>query len=105
MNIYTKTGDDGETGLFGGRRVSKDSLRIEAYGTIDEVNSFLGLAAAFAENEKTKVIAEWIQNLLFVAGAELASPDAYSSKTPSISDKDILKAESYIDEYPSGLTN
>jgi len=49
MKIYTKTGDNGETGLFGGRRVSKDSLRIEAYGTVDEANSFIGLAAAFRE--------------------------------------------------------
>jgi cob(I)alamin adenosyltransferase len=103
MKIYTKTGDNGETGLFGGRRVSKDSLRIEAYGTVDEANSFIGLAAAFAASDKTKVIARWMQNLLFVAGAELASPDAESAKTPYISAEDVLQAESYIDEISSGL--
>ncbi len=103
MKIYTKTGDNGETGLFGGQRVSKDSLRIEAYGTIDEVNSFLGLAVSFTENEKTKEITGWMQDLLFVAGAELASPDADSSKVPHISEDDIRKAESYIDELSIGL--
>ncbi len=103
MKIYTKTGDNGETGLFGGQRVSKDSLRIEAYGTIDEVNSFLGLAISLSENEKTKTITGWMQNLLFVAGAELASPDADSSKVPHIGEEEIRQAESYIDEITSGL--
>lgn len=103
MKIYTKTGDNGETGLFGGRRVSKDSLRIEAYGTIDEANSFIGLAAAFGASDKTKEITGWMQDLLFVAGAELASPDADSSKVPHIREDDIRKAESYIDELSSGL--
>ena len=54
MKIYTKTGDKGETGLFGGQRVSKDSLRISAYGTIDELNSFIGLAITEARDEGVK---------------------------------------------------
>ncbi len=73
MKIYTKTGDQGETGLFGGRRVGKDSVRIDAYGTVDELNSFLGLAQSGAPEEIATLITE-LQNELFVLGADLASP-------------------------------
>jgi cob(I)alamin adenosyltransferase len=103
MKIYTKTGDNGETGLFGGQRVSKDSPRIEAYGTIDEVNSCIGLAVSFSENDKTKEISGWMQNLLFVAGAELASPDTKNANIPSIGEEDIHQAELFIDEINAGL--
>ena len=61
MKIYTKTGDKGETGLFGGERVSKDSLRIEAYGTIDELNAFIGFAEIEVKDSSIKKILQNIQ--------------------------------------------
>ena len=106
MKIYTKTGDNGETGLFGGQRVPKNSLRIETYGTVDELNSFLGLALVERQSEKTAEIITWLQNLLFVAGAELASPEAKNDQNsiiPHIVPEDSLQAEQYIDELTSQL--
>jgi len=81
--IYTRTGDKGDTGLVGGRRVAKDSPRIEAYGTVDELNSIIGLARVFnAERLKKAKAHRWldeifrqIQNELFDLGSELATPD------------------------------
>ncbi len=75
MKIYTKTGDKGETGLFGGERVSKDSLRISAYGTIDELNSFVGYSITEIKDESIKKNLLKIQNYLFTVGADLATPD------------------------------
>ncbi|MBI1908780.1 MAG: cob(I)yrinic acid a,c-diamide adenosyltransferase [Deltaproteobacteria bacterium] len=84
--IYTKTGDQGETGLFGGRRVSKDHPRIEAYGTVDELNSFIGLVRDFDPRLET------VQNHLFDLGASLAAPA--DQKTKGASPKgDSPKAE------------
>jgi len=73
--IYTKTGDDGTTGLFGGRRVAKDALRIESYGTVDELNSLIGVARASGSTqpEHDQLLAT-IQEQLFVLGADLATP-------------------------------
>src|SRR5712664_1632766 len=81
--IYTRTGDKGDTGLVGGRRVAKDSPRIEAYGTVDELNAIIGLARVFnAERLKKGKASRWldgvfrqIQNELFDLGSELATPD------------------------------
>jgi cob(I)alamin adenosyltransferase len=74
MKIYTKTGDDGTTGLFGNQRVPKDSLRVEVYGTVDEANSILGLAlAAGAPEELARVLLD-LQARLFDLGADLATP-------------------------------
>ncbi len=70
--IYTRTGDKGRTGLVGGRRVSKDSARIWAVGTVDELNAAIGLARAFKPDRKTDAILAGIQNDLFDLGAELA---------------------------------
>lgn len=75
MKIYTKTGDAGETGLFAGDRVPKDHLRIEAYGTVDELNACLGVARAAAPPESIERCLERIQHELFAVGAELATPD------------------------------
>ena len=72
--IYTRTGDKGSTGLVGGQRVSKDSPRIWAYGTVDELNSAIGLARAFKPDKKTDAVLAGIQNALFDLGAELATP-------------------------------
>ena len=75
MKIYTKTGDKGETGLFGGERVSKNNLRLNAYGSIDELNSFLGLAVIEVTNNEIKNVLEDLQNKLFVLGSDLATPE------------------------------
>ncbi len=74
MKIYTKTGDKGTTALFGGTRVSKDHLRIESYGTIDELNSYVGLVKDQATNKETKKALIKVQNDLFTLGAMLATP-------------------------------
>jgi len=74
--IYTRTGDKGQTGLVGGRRVSKDSPRIWAIGTVDELNAAIGLARAFKPDKKTDAILAGIQNDLFDLGAELAGAPA-----------------------------
>ena len=105
MKIYTKTGDKGETGLFGGERVSKDSLRISAYGTVDELNSFIGLAITEVMDEGVKTDLINIQNKLFVLGADLATPEDKTSKlsvqrTPASFYKEM---EEMIDKYDAQL--
>lgn len=80
MKIYTKTGDGGETSLHGGKRVGKDALRIEAYGTVDELNSHLGLILAHDLQELLKGHLIQIQNDLFVLGADLATPKGSGGK-------------------------
>lgn len=72
MKIYTKTGDDGTTGLFGGARVPKASSRVEAYGTVDELNSLIGVARATKLSEEADAVLGAVQSDLFVLGAELA---------------------------------
>ena len=73
-SIATKTGDRGQTGLVGGVRVSKASLRVETYGTVDELNSFLGFARSICEHAELKELTHSIQKELFVLGGELATP-------------------------------
>ncbi len=75
MKLYTKTGDDGTTGLCGGQRAAKDSLRVTAYGTVDELNSFVGLALATCSDEQLGSILCNVQRRLFELGADLATPD------------------------------
>src|SRR3972149_1256349 len=72
--IYTRTGDAGETGLIGGRRVPKDHARVEAYGALDELNSALGAARAFLQDQEIGALLEGIQRDLFALGAEVAAP-------------------------------
>jgi len=74
MKIYTKTGDKGTTGLYGGKRVSKDSPRITAYGEIDELNAVVGIIRAETPHQALKESLGEIQNALFICGAELATP-------------------------------
>ncbi len=74
-NLYTKTGDKGETGLVGGSRVRKDSARVNCYGTMDEVNAVLGVAYALTHNDYIKECIDRIQHTLFRVGAELASDE------------------------------
>jgi ATP:cob(I)alamin adenosyltransferase len=75
LKIYTKTGDDGETGLFGGGRTPKDSLRVAAYGEVDELNAALGLARALDPPDFADPLLQRIQRDLFSVGAQLATPD------------------------------
>ncbi len=106
MKIYTKGGDKGETGLFGGERVSKDSPRIEAYGTVDELNSFIGLASIEAKDKEVKKLLEKIQNTLFVLGSDLSSPDNEKNKSqniPRISKINYEEMEKEIDKFDARL--
>jgi len=74
MNIYTRKGDRGETSLYGGTRVRKDVLRIDAYGTVDELNSLLGVAVAGTEDQELVTVLSRIQKKLFEVGADLSTP-------------------------------
>lgn len=98
MKIYTKTGDKGTTALFGGKRVSKADLRIETYGTVDELNSYIGLLRDQEVNEKRKKILVEIQDRLFTVGSILATePGNTKVKVPSLIGSDITFLENEID--------
>ncbi len=103
--IYTKTGDDGTTGLFGGNRVAKDSLRIEAYGTVDELNAILGVA--LAANVPEELIDELtdVSSTLFTLGADLATPldPPPSFAIPRITGEHIMELERRIDRHDEAL--
>lgn len=105
MKIYTKTGDKGETSLFGGKRVSKAHLRIDSYGTVDELNSHIGLLRDVAQSEDDREILYTIQNKLFVIGSILASdPDKEKSKMiPDVLESDIELLEKGIDSMNESL--
>lgn len=101
MKYYTGAGDRGETSLFGGKRVSKDSLRVEAYGDVDELNSVIGTVRAFTRNQTVDSILEGIQEDLFVIGSDLAAEETTRNKIknfPSVSSKDIEEMEKIIDD-------
>ena len=93
MKIYTKTGDTGLTGLYGGGRVRKDALRIEAYGTVDELNATLGLVRAANPPTDIDATLELIQHELFALGAELASADPAVQGTRSIGPDQTARLE------------
>ena len=86
MRIYTKTGDKGETSLVGGRRVPKDTLRVEAYGTVDELNALLGVVAASSRETTLLRILKRLQHELFIVGADLATPDPQADPKPVSTD-------------------
>ena len=75
MKVYTRRGDAGETDLFGGERVAKDHLRVEAYGAVDELNATLGVAGAASGSPEVRALVEALQARLFDLGAQLATPD------------------------------
>ena len=98
-NLYTKTGDKGQTSLVGGSRVSKSSLRVECYGTIDEANSMLGLAYAQTDREYIRTTVHRIQGRLFALGAELASDEqGAAGLTGKISEEDVAFLEGVVDK-------
>ena len=100
MKVYTKTGDEGQTSLIGGKRVSKNDLRIDSYGTVDELNSWVGLVRdhdEIQENQFNQLIE--IQDRLFTIGSLLATqPDGTKMKLPLIYEDDIIFLENAIDE-------
>ncbi len=104
--IYTKTGDKGKTSLVSGKRVSKDNIRIRAYGTVDELNSILGVVKHHVSKKLIKVIAE-IQNDLFDLGADLANPITKSPKFPPlrITENQVKRLESTIDKFNKPLSS
>jgi cob(I)alamin adenosyltransferase len=105
MKIYTRTGDQGQTSLLGGSRVPKDHLRIEAYGTVDELNSHLGLLRDWSTERHKDLLLE-IQTTLFSIGSRLASgsdAEADSFKVPQVTDAEITALEMAMDELDKAL--
>lgn len=107
MKIYTRTGDEGETGLFGGGRVGKDHPRVQAYGDIDELNSALGVVRATAPSHAFDDLLQSIQRDLFALGGQLATPDPEKVKKAlekaELSDSRVSALERAIDEADSEL--
>lgn len=99
FKIYTKTGDSGSTSLIGGTKISKADLRIEAYGTVDELNSYIGLCRDLVTNNNAKTILQEIQDRLFTIGSSLAVDPGKESKLviPDLHESDIVALEQEID--------
>src|SRR5215475_8964772 len=98
MKIYTKKGDKGETSLIGGTRVPKYHLRIESYGTVDELNAYIGVVKDGTADEAVKQVLYEIQDRLFTIGSVLASdPERSRMKVPDLHESDILFLEKQID--------
>lgn len=107
MKIYTKTGDLGETGLFDGTRVSKADPRVDAYGEVDEVNAWLGLARAEGVDAEIGAMLEQLQRDLFAVGATLADPRHHIARRVEkalLGDADVTRLEGWIDHLESTLT-
>jgi cob(I)alamin adenosyltransferase len=99
MKIYTKTGDKGKTSLVGGTRVSKGDLKIESYGTVDELNSWIGVLRDLEVNHSRRDLLKEIQDRLFTIGADLASePEQTKKKIPDLFESDIELLEKQMDE-------
>jgi len=105
MKIYTKTGDKGQTSLIGGTRVPKNHIRIEAYGTIDELNSWIGLLRDTVEEEDVMETLAEIQDRLFTIGSHLATdPEKSHMKLPELKNEDVTLLETEIDLMNEMLT-
>lgn len=109
MALYTKSGDDGTTGLFGGDRVDKDHPRVEAIGTVDELNAAIGFAAGALNDggptiERMREILTRVQSRLFDLGADLATPigSKHEKKVARVDGGDVAEVERWIDEIDSG---
>ena len=110
MKIYTKTGDKGETSLYGGTRVSKAAARVESYGTLDELNAFIGLAKAEISDEKVLNQLQKIQFDLFTVGSEAATPtdklilaNGKNRLDLMISEEEISELEHWMDDLDAEL--
>ena len=105
MKIYTKAGDLGKTSLIGGTRVPKSHIRIESYGTVDELNSFVGLLSDLVANDSIKTILNEVQDRLFTVGSSLAcDPDKEPHlKIPDLKEEDIAFLEQNIDKMNAVL--
>ena len=103
MKIYTRAGDGGETSLYGGQRVSKNVIRVETYGTVDECNAFLGLAITFVDDAEAKAILTRIQGELFEVGADLATPQARGETVPRVRPEETARLEAEIDRFEEEL--
>ena len=106
MKIYTRTGDDGDTGLFDGTRVSKNSPRVAAYGDVDELNAWLGLVRASTDDDGLSTILQQVQRDLFGLGARLADPAkriAERVTKAAVTPEDIARLEDWIDRIESEL--
>jgi len=104
MKIYTKTGDKGQTSLIGGTRVSKADLRIDTYGTVDELNCYIGLVRDLNTDEKRRALLKEIQDRLFTIGSNLAAePEQQKKAIPDLKNEDIALLEQAIDEMDATL--
>ena len=106
MKIYTRRGDQGETDLFGGLRVGKDDVRVEAYGAVDELNSVVGLASAQTRQVDIRKLCDAVQNALFDLGAYLATPEESrreKSGVPKPESEQIVELEEAIDSFEEEL--
>ena len=103
MKIYTKTGDLGETSLLGGTRVKKHHDRIEAYGTVDELNTWMGVLRDLIKDEKLIVVCKNIQDRLFTIGSHLASEKKDIPGLPNITESDVEILEKLIDDYTDAI--
>jgi len=103
FKIYTKTGDGGETSLFGGKRLPKFHLRIESYGTVDELNSHLGLVRDQLTDEGLRTQLIEVQNRLFTIGANLASDPSKEMSTPDLTEADVSLLEGWMDAMDEEL--
>ena len=108
VKIYTKTGDQGETGLFDGSRVSKHSPRVDAYGDVDELNAVLGMALSFIQDDaELRACLLEVQRNLFVVGAHLADPtarvEAKRGEKAHLTEQTVLQLEQWIDRFDEQL--
>lgn len=108
LRIYTRTGDDGTTGLFGGERVSKAGVRVEAYGTVDELNAHLGVSAADCADQGLCELLQSIQNDLFLIGSDLSTPEGQAevrgvTRIERLSSEPVMRLEASIDLLESQL--
>lgn len=100
MQIYTRTGDDGTTGLIGGSRIKKYDIRLEAYGTVDELNSYIGVIRSLQNDEHADQVLQKIQNKLFVIGAHLATDESAGMLKKQLpwGEADVVMLENEMDQ-------
>jgi len=104
LKIYTRTGDKGTTALFGGKRLPKSDLRIEAYGTLDELNSWLGLVGCYLpEGDAAKEELLAVQHWLFATGAHLAADPEKDLSLPALPEEGVTRLEQWIDRMEAAL--